>query len=78
MNTGRVDWAPDYGEPRLFDPATTTPTRCPVGSCGAIRFPGQDRVPTCDVDRQRATGDWVRRPKACLNQHDPATASIPY
>ena len=66
-------------EPQLFDPARLTSTPCPVPGCSAIRLPGQDKVPTCDTDRQRATAtEWVRRPNACLNQPNPTTAQIPY
>lgn len=61
----------------LFDPSRTIATACPVPGCGAVRLPQQERVPTCAIDQQRATGDWPRRPQSCLNSVDPATAEWP-
>jgi hypothetical protein len=62
---------------RLFDPETTVPTWCTVLGCGAIRLPGQTVVPTCNIDKERALGNWRFRPTACLNAYDPATAAWP-
>lgn len=59
----------------LFDPDRTTPTACPVGHCPAIRFPAQDKVPTCAHDLER---EPVARPKGCLNAYRPEHAEIPY
>lgn len=59
----------------LFDVDRTTPTACPVGHCPAIRFPQQDRVPTCAHDLER---EPVPRPKGCLNSYRPEHADIPY
>lgn len=59
-------------EPSLFDPDTTITVQC--ASCGATRQPGQDRVPTCAHDLE----PQGKRPKACLNTIDPATARIPF
>lgn len=63
---------------KLFDPSRTSPTPCPVPGCQAIRFPNQERVVTCEVERERALGNPNRyRPSICLNAYDPATASFP-
>jgi len=62
-------------EPQLFDPDTTCPTACPVGHCGAIRFPTQQKVTTCAHDLEP---DPKRRPRGCLNAHDPEHAEIPF
>lgn len=62
----------------LFDADRTTPTACPVGHCPAIRFPDQQKVPTCACDLERAQGDWVRRPAGCLNEYKPQHTDIPY
>lgn len=61
-------------QPALFDASKTCPTPCPVGHCAAIRFPSQDKVPTCahDLDPEHRA-----RPKGCLNTIDPATAPFP-
>lgn len=66
-------------QPSLFDPSQTVPTPCPVPGCQAIRFPGQTKVPTCDVDRDRALGISPRwkRPGGCLNTYDPAHDPFP-
>lgn len=58
----------------LFDADRTVATQCP--HCPAIRQPGQDRAPQCEVDTQRQSGaGWVARPQTCLNhpqpEHDP-------
>lgn len=58
---------------KLYDPATTVPTACPVGRCQAIRLPGQTKVITCAHDLDPSG----RRPKQCLNHVDPATAPFP-
>lgn len=59
----------------LFDAARTTPCPCPIGTCPAIRFPGQERVITCahDLDPEHR-----RRPKGCLNTYDQTNAAIPF
>jgi hypothetical protein len=62
---------------RLFDPQTTVPTPCPVRGCSAIRFPGQERVISCDIDRARALGHRAWRPAGCLNGTDPQTTPWP-
>jgi len=63
---------------RLFDPTRTSPTPCPVTGCQAIRFPNQDRVVTCHVDREHSLGNYKhRRPEGCLNAYDPAHAPFP-
>jgi len=74
----------ERGDPRdrvanqmpMFDVSRTVPTACPVGSCAAIRLPGQDQVPTCahDLNRDEPRG---KRPRACLNTIDPATTPFP-
>ena len=64
-------------QPALFDASKMSPQTCPVPYCSAIRFPAQDRVVTCHIDRERITG-WISRPKTCLNTVDPATEPIPY
>ena len=65
-------------QPNLFDPDKTVVTPCPVPGCGAIRYPGQDKVTTCEVDRDRAVGTGRRfRPKTCLNAYDPEHAEFP-
>jgi hypothetical protein len=62
----------------LFDPSRTVATPCAVPGCGAIRLPGQHKVPTCQTDLSRATEGWTRtRPRACLNQPQPSDR-IPY
>lgn len=63
----------------LFDPSRTSPTPCSVPGCQAIRFPGQQLVPTCEHDRDQAFQGWTRnRPRGCLNAYDPQHAEIPY
>jgi len=63
----------------LFDQSTVGPTPCPVPGCGAIRTTGQDKVPTCAVDRSRALeGYSTSRPAGCLNTYKPEHAEIPY
>lgn len=60
-------------EPRLFDPATTSPPRC--SSCGATD------ARACEHDRERDEGfvsPTRRRPRGCLKAYDPATAQIPF
>jgi len=64
-------------QPQLFDPARTSPTPCPVPGCQAIRFPNQERVTTCEVDRDRALGHSRRRPAWCLNASNPQTDPFP-
>jgi hypothetical protein len=61
-------------QPALFQ----APTACPVGDCQAIRGEAQDKVITCRVDLDRATGEHRKRPAACLNAHDPSKAELPY
>ena len=63
--------------PTLFDPDRTTPQACTVNGCPAIRFPHQQTVITCrhDLDPTEYRG---KRPRLCLNRHDPATDPIPY
>lgn len=62
----------------LFDASRTTTQRCSVPGCEALRYPDQERTPTCAHDRDRALGEPGRRPAGCLNTYDPATAEIPY
>lgn len=65
-------------QPALFDADRTTPVACPVGHCQAIRFPDQDKVPTCACDLERVTQGWVPRPAGCLNTYRPEHAEIPF
>lgn len=59
-------------QPALFPVDQTTDTVCPV--CAAVRPAGQPKTNGCGYDRDPDG----RRPQACLNTHDPATAPIPY
>ena len=63
----------------LFDPALLEPAHCTT--CGAIRLPDQQQVPTCAYDLQTHMPlferDHAKRPRTCLNQHDPATHPLP-
>jgi hypothetical protein len=60
----------------LFDPDRTIAVECTV--CGATRQPGEPTAPSCSVDRDRSAGDtFAKRPRACLNTVDPATAPFP-
>ena len=62
----------------LFDPSRTQPTPCPVLRCAAIRFPEQDKVPTCESERERTFANAAgSRPRGCLNAHDPEHAPFP-
>lgn len=65
-------------QPALFDASQTSPTPCPVNGCGAIKFPNQDRVPTCACDKERALAGYTPRPTGCLNAINPAHTGIPY
>lgn len=56
----------------LFDVSQTVPTTCNV--CQAIRQPGQTKTDKCAHDHDP---EPRRRPKNCLNAHDPATAPFP-
>ena len=61
----------------LFDTAET-PKACPLGHCQAIRLLDQQKVVTCAHDQAIATTDLPgRRPRGCLNAHDPSTAPLP-
>ena len=62
----------DRPAPTLFDAAKLAEQHCPA--CGAIRFPQQARAVTCSFDLDR---EARRRPKHCLNAHDPSTAPLP-
>lgn len=62
----------------LFDVSRTTVARCQVAGCEALRYPDQDRTPTCRHDRDRALGEPGWRPAGCLNRIDPAHQEIPF
>ena len=62
-------------QPALF-PADQLATECPV--CGATKQPHDEKAEACTVDRDRAIGlPYRRRPRACLNSHDPTTTPFP-
>ena len=67
---------PDHGtRTTLFDPATTEPRRCTWPSCRTER-PNLCRF---EADREHGLIPFsVRRPKGCLKEYDPKTASIPF
>ena len=73
----------ERGDPRdrianqreLFDVSRLVTVQCPI--CGATRTPDETKAPHCTVDRDRKVGLAERRPKACLNQPDPAHAPFP-
>ena len=60
--------------PQLFDPTRTSPTPCEIPGCHAVRFPPQDRTPSCAYDLHHETPN---RPRGCLNAHQPDTAPWP-
>lgn len=65
-------------QPRLFDADSTTPQACPVPECQALRYPQQQKTPTCAHDRDRALGHHTSRPKQCLNTPRPEHDPIPF
>jgi hypothetical protein len=58
--------------PQLFDVQRLGPVECPV--CSATRQPDQPRATQCEYDRDITLR---RRPAACINTTDPATAPFP-
>jgi hypothetical protein len=67
---------PAHHELPLFDAARTVDSVCE--DCGAVREAGQDKSPDCEVDRDRAEGNFrSKRPRACLNQFDPTADPFP-
>jgi hypothetical protein len=65
----------------LFDPDSLEPASCRVLSCSATRLQGES-ARGCAYDLQAHldlhSRDWPRRPRQCLNAHDPATAGLPF
>ncbi len=62
MKVGKAGWAPDYGQPNLFDPRTTELPKC--GHCGTTA------KNACLHDADIAAGirdPYARRPKQCIN-----------
>ena len=75
----------ERGDPRdrianqrpLFDVDRTTDTRCPLPGCHAIRYAGEQRTVSCEYELVTSYIEGTRRPKGCLNAHDPAHAPFP-
>ena len=63
---------------QMLDTRQVADTVCPVPGCGAIRFAGQERTPTCMHDLDLHVDRRKPRPRLCVNAYDPATTPIPY
>ena len=59
-------------QPALFPADKTTDQQCQV--CGAVRRYDQDKAPACQFDIERDG----KRPRGCLNAHDPRYADLPF
>jgi hypothetical protein len=58
----------------LFNPAETMPPKCTARDCQA-----GTRKNLCGYDADRDQGQLVgKRPRGCLNAHDPSKGVIPY
>lgn len=59
----------------LFDVAKVGGSKCPY--CDVVRDERMPITRQCPIDRARSEGEYIQRPKGCLNAHDPAHAPFP-